>query len=123
LTAFTARQINSLRDKELSVRVEKLWGRVRETPAERKRLIADYKRRLTPEVFGTADRNAGRALFDKNCATCHRLFDAGATIGPDLTGSQRNNIDYLLLNVVDPSASISKDFQMQVIETTEGRVV
>ena len=123
LTAFTARQIHSLGDKQLSARVEKIWGRIRETPAERARLIANYKRRLTPAALGAGDRQAGRVLFDRHCANCHRLFDAGTTVGPDLTGAQRTNVDYLLLNLIDPSSSISNDFQMQVIETTEGRVV
>jgi len=123
VTAFTARQIHSLRDDRLAVRVDKLWGRVRETPAEKTRLIASYKQRLTPATLSAGDRNAGRAIFQKQCANCHRLFGDGGAIGPDLTGSQRTNIDYLLLNIVDPSASISKDFQMEVIETTDGRVI
>ena len=122
LTAFTARQIHSLGDKQLSARIEKIWGRIRETPAERARLIANYKRRLTPAALA-GDRQAGRMLFDRHCANCHRLFDAGTAVGPDLTGAQRTNVDYLLLNLIDPSSSISNDFRMQVIETTEGRVV
>jgi putative membrane-bound dehydrogenase-like protein len=123
LTAFTARQIHNLGDKQLSARVEKLWGQIRKTPAERVRLIANYKQRLTPAALSAGDRKAGRLLFDKLCANCHRLFDAGTSVGPDLTGAQRTNVDYLLLNLIDPSSSISQDFQMQVIETTEGRVV
>jgi putative membrane-bound dehydrogenase-like protein len=123
LTAFTARQIQSLGDKQLSEQIEKLWGRVRETPAEKARLIANYKRQLTTAALSSGDRTAGRGVFERRCASCHRLFDEGGKIGPDLTGSQRTNLDYLLLNIVDPSASISNDFQMEVIETTEGRVV
>jgi putative membrane-bound dehydrogenase-like protein len=123
LTAFTARQIRNLGDKQLSSRIEKLWGQIRETPAERTRLIANYKRRLTPEALGAADRQAGRAHFNKLCANCHQLFGEGTPIGPDLTGAQRTNVDYLLSNLIDPSASISRDFQMEVIETTDGRVV
>jgi putative heme-binding domain-containing protein len=123
ITAFTARQIHSLGDKQLSARIQKLWGQIREAPRERTRLIADYKRRLTPEAITTADRHRGRAIFDKHCANCHRLFDAGTAIGPDLTGAQRNNVDYLLLNLIDPGSSISIEFRMQVIETIDGRVV
>ncbi|MBC7964548.1 MAG: dehydrogenase, partial [Fuerstia sp.] len=52
-----------------------------------------------------------------------RLFDSGIAIGPDLTGAQRTNIDYVLLNLIDPSSSISNDFRMQIIETTDGRIV
>ncbi len=123
LTAFTARQIHSLGDKQLSAQVEKLWGEIRETPRERARMIADLKRRLSPDSVRAGDRSHGRALFSRTCANCHRLFDSGTATGPDLTGAQRTNIDYLLLNLIDPSSSISNDFRMQIIETTDGRVV
>jgi putative heme-binding domain-containing protein len=123
LTAFIARQIHSLRDKSLSTRIEKLWGQIRETPREKARQIANYKQQLTSQELIAGDRARGRLHFEKLCANCHQLFGDGTAIGPDLTGAQRTNIDYLLLNLVDPSSSISRDFQMQVIETTEGRVV
>ena len=48
----------------------------------------------------------GRAMFTKHCATCHTLFDEGGKTGPNLTGYERDNIDFLLLSVVDPSAAI-----------------
>ena len=32
-------------------------------------------------------------------------------------------MDYLLQNLLDPSASISKDYQMQIVATTNGRVI
>jgi putative membrane-bound dehydrogenase-like protein len=123
LTAFIARQIYSLGDKELSTRIEKLWGQVRETPREKARLIASYRQRLTSEALSIGDRARGRTHFEKLCANCHQLFGEGTAIGPDLTGAQRTNVDYLLLNLVDPSSAISRDFQMQVIETGEGRIV
>lgn len=123
LSAFTARQLASLGDPQLTERVKKLWGELRASPADKTRLIADFKKKLTPEVLAQADRSAGRALFQKTCANCHRLFDAGASIGPDITGAQRTNLDYLLENIVDPSASVARDYQMQIIETTAGRVV
>ena len=123
LTAFTARQIHSLGDQPLSARVEKLWGQIRETSKDKARLITGLKQRLTADTIKIGDRRNGRTIFAKTCANCHRLFDAGTPIGPDLTGAQRTNIDYLLLNLIDPSASISKDFQMQVIEKTDGRII
>ncbi|MFM7107669.1 MAG: c-type cytochrome [Planctomycetaceae bacterium] len=55
-------------------------------------------------------RSAGRAVFARHCGTCHRLFGAGGAIGPDLTGGDRRNLDYLLSNIVDPSAVVTKNF-------------
>jgi len=62
-------------------------------------------------------------LFDKSCANCHRMFGAGGVIGPEITGSQRTNLDYVLENLIDPSAAVAKDFQMEVILTDAGRVI
>ena len=53
---------------------------------------------------------------------CHRLYGEGGKIGPDITGSNRANLDYILHNVLDPSAAISKDYQMSTVITVNGRV-
>ena len=123
ISAFTARQLYNLGDSELSLRLKTLWGELRSTPADKAKQIANHKRRLTPEAIQVADRAAGRAIFQKTCANCHRIFDAGGSIGPDITGAQRTNLDYLLQTLTDPSATVAKDYQMQIIETTSGRVI
>lgn len=123
VTGYTARQLLNLHDERVSDRVRSLWGEVRDTPEAKEKLIAEYREQLSPSALAKANRSAGRKLFEHNCANCHRLFDAGATIGPDITGAQRTNLDYLLENLVDPSAVVPHDFQMQVLETTSGRVV
>lgn len=123
LTAFTARQLLNLKNDAVSTRVKASWGDLRETSAEKKKFISDLKRRLTRETMAEADRSAGRSLFQQHCGNCHKLFDAGGDIGPEITGAQRMNLDYLLENIVDPSASVPGDFRMQIIETTSGRVI
>ncbi len=123
LTAFTARQLQTLGDEKLSARVTKLWGTVRTTPTDKARLIADYRKKLSPGSIASADLALGRAVYQKTCANCHTLFDAGGAIGPNLTGAQRTNLDYLLENMVDPSASVAKDFQVQVLTTDNGRTL
>jgi len=123
LTAYTARQLQSLGKKQITAQVHALWGEVRTTPAEKLKLIGVYKRRLTPESLKSGSRSAGRGIYQQACASCHRLFDSGGTIGPEITGSQRTNLDYLLENLLDPSATVAKDYQMQVIATATGRVV
>ena len=123
LTAFTARQMHNLGDANLSRRMKHVWGELRTTPAEKAKLITSFKTRLTPESLQKADRSAGRALFQKTCASCHRIFDSGGKIGPDITGSQRTNLDYLLQTLVDPSAAVAKEYQTQIIETSAGRVI
>ncbi|MCA9218363.1 MAG: c-type cytochrome, partial [Planctomycetales bacterium] len=122
LTAFDVRQIRSLGDSELFNRVTKVWGEVRDTPAAKKARIDKLQSQLTPERLAKADKSHGRQLFNKTCSKCHRLYGVGENIGPDLTGANRSNIDYLLHNILDPSAEVSKGFRMSVVETTGGQV-
>lgn len=123
VTAYTARQLYSLNSDELTERLKKVWGELRTSPAEKQQLISTFKRRFTLDAIQKSDRSAGRAIFQKTCANCHTFFGAGGKIGPDITGSQRSNLDYLLQTLIDPSAAVNKDYQMQVIQTVEGRTL
>ncbi|QDU39344.1 Cytochrome c [Maioricimonas rarisocia] len=123
LTAVHARQILSLGDEDLKRRLQEVWGELRESPADRRQQMEELRRQLAPSVLASADLSAGRALFARTCAQCHMLYGDGKKIGPDLTGSQRTNLDYLLQNIVDPSAVVGKDYRMTVIETVDGRVL
>jgi putative heme-binding domain-containing protein len=44
-------------------------------------------------------------------------------VGPELTGSNRAELDYLLSNIVDPSAVVGKDYQASAVRTKSGRVI
>jgi putative heme-binding domain-containing protein len=123
LSAFHVQQLQNLKDAAISSRLEKVWGRFRPTSADRVALIAKYKQQLTPTVLARADRAKGREVFNRTCAACHTLFDTGGKIGPELTGAQRSNLDYLLSNVLDPSAVVAKDYQMTLLVMADGRVI
>ena len=123
LTAYSARQIRSLGNQELTSSLATYWGEVRETPRDKAKQIGAMKRWLTSEKIGKADLARGHQLFQKQCANCHQLFGEGGKIGPDITGAQRSNLDYMLENILDPSAAVAKDYQMELLETTDGRVV
>ncbi len=47
----------------------------------------------------------------------------GGKVGPDLTGSNRTNLDYLLSNIVDPSAVMAKEYQPTIVLTSDSRVI
>jgi putative heme-binding domain-containing protein len=51
------------------------------------------------------------------------LFGQGAKIGPDLTGGQRSSLDYLLQNIVDPSAVVAPAYRMSTVALNDGRVL
>jgi len=123
LSAAQARQIRSFNDADLTKRLGEAWGELRDSPKDRTDLIAKWKSDLTPESLKAADKSKGRAVFAKTCANCHRLYGSGAEIGPDLTGAGRSNVDYLLGNIIDPSAEVNKDFQITVVKLLDGRVL
>ncbi len=123
LTAFDVRQIRSLGDDELFQRVTKVWGEVRDTTADKIARIEKLRQQLSPQTLASANKSQGRVLFNKTCSKCHKLYGAGEQIGPDLTGANRNNIDYLLENIVDPSAVVGKDFRMSIVHTAGGQVL
>ncbi|HMF20407.1 MAG TPA: hypothetical protein VKE98_24570, partial [Gemmataceae bacterium] len=123
LTPFTARQLQDLRDKQVSQKLEKVWGQLRQSSAEKKALIGKYKALLNSDVLAKADRSQGRVVFKKTCYQCHMLFGDGNKIGPDLTGSGRFDLHYLLENMIDPSAVIGSDYRLTNILTKNGRLI
>jgi putative heme-binding domain-containing protein len=123
IPADAVRQLRTLADKKLLARIGEVWGIVRSTPAERQKLIGKYRAMLTATARTAPDLNLGRALYDKTCARCHILFGEGGKVGPELTGSNRANLDYLLDNILDPSAVIPKEYAMSALHLKRGRVV
>jgi putative membrane-bound dehydrogenase-like protein len=123
LTADLVRQLRNLKDREIDARIGQVWGMLRETTGDRARLIAQSKAMIRSKPAHAPDLAQGRAVFAKVCQQCHTLFGVGRQVGPDLTGSNRADLDYLLSNVMDPGALIGKDYVAHVIATTDGRVL
>jgi putative membrane-bound dehydrogenase-like protein len=123
LTAFHARQIRGLGDEPLSDRLAQVWGVLRDSDADRRERMTALKKQLDPAALAQADKGRGRAVFDRVCASCHKLYGYGGEIGPDLTGAGRDNLEYLLENLVDPSAAVTADFRMVVVAMNDGRTL
>lgn len=123
LPADIVRQLHNLNDEAINKSINEVWGQIRNTPADKAELIGKYRKLVTGYRLKTADPMLGRAVFNKTCQQCHTLFGTGASIGPDLTGSNRADIDYLLTNIVDPSAVMAKEYRPTVLTTTDGRVI
>ncbi len=125
LTADLVTNLRNLNDEALNKRIEQVWGIVRTSPAEKAKLIEDYKRLIgtSETLILRPDLEHGRAIFARTCQQCHTLFATGGKVGPDITGSQRANLDYLLSNVIDPSAVMAKEYQPTVVRTLDGRTV
>ena len=106
-------------DPDIQQRLDKHWGRTRATPEEKQQQIARVRTLLA--TAGDASNPAtGRELFKKHCATCHTLFDAGGQTGPKLTGYERDNLDFIVPAVIDPSAAIREEFTQFQVVTHDG---
>ncbi|MCA9154827.1 MAG: discoidin domain-containing protein, partial [Planctomycetales bacterium] len=67
----------------------------------------------------------GKQMFTvANCVACHKLNDAGQSIGPDLAklDDKFKPVD-ILREMLDPSARINEKFQTYVFLTDEGKVI
>ena len=60
---------------------------------------------------GIGNPGRGLELLKTGCGKCHTLFDEGGRVGPDLTGYERDNLDFMLPAIVDPSLGIRRDVE------------
>jgi putative membrane-bound dehydrogenase-like protein len=117
----TVWQLKLLNDKNIALQTQKLWPDIRQATAEEKnKTIANVKKTMQS---GTGDLQFGHALFIAKCGTCHKLFNEGRSIAPDLTGYDRRNLNDLLNNIVDPSAYIREGYSSWRVLTVDGRTV
>ena len=101
----------------------KVWGVARESTGDKLADIARYKKIYQAGGSQPGDAMRGRAIFAKVCAQCHTLFGTGGHVGPDLTGSNRGDLDYILQNIIDPNAVIPNDYRAWNLDTKDGRSV
>ena len=123
LSPYHAMQIRSLKNEELNTKLEEVWGVIRQSPEYLSNRKKELKKELNNLSISKANLKKGSLLYDQQCAGCHMLYGRGGRLGPDLTGSGRTNLDYLLDNIVDPSSVVSTDYRMNVIELEDGRVL
>lgn len=122
LSEFDIRQLQRFKDSKLKALVNKLFG-AKPSSAERAKQIAEMKEKVLAGDTKSGRAGRGRAIFQRNCATCHTLFGEGRQVGPDLTGAQRTDLDYVLINIMDPSALVGHAYRVTVVELKDGRVI
>ncbi|MFM8475050.1 MAG: dehydrogenase, partial [Planctomycetaceae bacterium] len=121
INANQAAKMTRIRSRELHELVAEHWGSVRtERDPARQELISRMRNELR---ITHGDPVAGRAVFRRVCAQCHKMYGEGADVGPDITRNGRASFEQLISNVFDPSLVIGSAYQAQTVVTTEGRVV
>ena len=72
-------------------------------------------------LSATGDISRGRQVFQKICATCHRLEGVGHEIGPNLASFRNRGAEAILVNVLDPNREVNPQYVNYVLITDDGR--
>ncbi len=99
-----------------------VWGPIDEVGVDKEASFTKYRELLTEDRLQKANATKGQMLFQKTCSNCHKLHGQGGDIGPDITGANRSNIEYLLSNILTPSAIIQDAYKMHIVLMEDGQV-
>jgi putative membrane-bound dehydrogenase-like protein len=69
------------------------------------------------------DASRGAAVFEKKCASCHRLGEVGQEVGPNLLSLSDRSPAALLPSILDPSRAFDSNYAAYVATTVDGRVL
>ncbi len=123
LTADLVRQLRNHKDEALRKQLTELWGVMKETSPDMQAEVERVKRVYWAGGSTPGDGPRGRVVFNKICAQCHTLFDSGGHVGPDITGANRSDLDYLLQNILYPNAVVPNEYRATTIETKDDRTI
>lgn len=96
------------------------WGKLRRSPEEKEREIKRVRQVL--KIKG-GDQKRGQELFTLMCSSCHRLGRTGRQIGPNLTGYERDNLDFIVPAIADPSLAIREEYTTFNVVTSDGQTL
>jgi len=97
-----------------------VWGPIADNAAE-ERAYSRYKGLINDMAMKSANAQNGHAVFMRTCGPCHKMYAEGGDVGPELTGSNRANLEYLLANVLNPNADVPEAYRMVLVTTRDGR--
>jgi putative membrane-bound dehydrogenase-like protein len=118
LTDNTILRIRAFKDKKLDDRIQAVWGQFRDTPPDLNAIIDKMRADL---YTGPASFERGRKVFEANCLKCHQFEGRGHEVGPNLDGAGRD-IEYILVNVLDPNRVIGAPYFQRFIALKNGKV-
>lgn len=113
--------MRGLNDDEITHQIDALFGSIDSQTDHSFETEIARVREIVSQPGGVPQD--GWKHYQQRCAACHRMFDRGGNVGPDLTPYQRDQLDTLLLSIIHPDAEIREGFEMITIETTDDRVL
>ena len=113
-------RLASSRAADVEARIRQLTRSLPPLQDEVQRLI-DARRSRYDRAKASTER--GRAVFLKNCATCHQIGGQGALLGPQLDGIGNRGLERLVEDIHDPSRNVDPAFFTTLYVLKDGRVV
>ncbi len=104
-------------DREIAERVKQLRASL--VTEDREALMTRYLASLD----GPADPAAGKAVFVKQCAGCHRIDGEGVVVGPDISDLRTQTPQQLLVAILDPNAAIDANYYRYAVLTDDGQLI
>ena len=89
-----------------------------DTVSPRGEVIANYQGALQ----GTPSPDRGAKVFERECATCHRVGGKGATVGPNLETIRHHIPQQVLANILDPNREVTPAYLEYSVLLQDGRV-
>ncbi len=120
LTALQRQNLNDHPDEKLRTTARRLFESGGLSVNSDRERVVEQKLALTQK---TGDAAAGKAVFTKHCATCHKYQGEGNVVGPDLTGMSVHPKSELLIHILDPSRSVESNYRLYTVLTVDGVVI
>jgi len=105
--------------RDWEARVQALTAKLPPADDARDKLLAE-RRAAYAAAPGKAD--AGKLIYAKQCAVCHRIGSEGALIGPQLDGIGQRGLDRLCEDILDPNRNVDRAFRSTLLVLKDGEV-
>lgn len=104
------------KDASIKGRAEAQFAKI---APSRKAVVDAYR----PALSQKGDADAGRAVFERVCAVCHKVGDLGVEVGPDLAAMSDRSPETLLIAILDPNAAFEAKYTNFIAALDDGRVL
>jgi putative membrane-bound dehydrogenase-like protein len=113
------KQLQVYTDASLRARAQAILAADQRASRDRNQVVAAYR----PATQLAGDREKGRDVFSRICATCHQAESRGADVGPDLSTVATRSPEDLLTHILDPNREVAPNFVNYQVAMKDGRVV
>ena len=110
-------QLRENSDPEIRRRARELLA-AQGVAKDRQEVLARY----TDALALPRDAVRGEAVFQRQCAKCHRVKEQGYVVGPDLANTIRRTDEMLVSDMLDPSNQITAGYNSYTVVTEDGRI-